>query len=207
MPKAFYRRQLPHLQRDNKPHFLTFCTHHRWTLPDHVRSTVLDCCLRHEGTKIDLQVALVMPDHVHLIFTLLVNEEAMEVRPLAEITEAIKGASAHKINQALGRKGHVWQAESFDHVLRSSESLEQKVQYLLENPVRQTLVSRSPTIPGFGTSHSRIPTLQRFSNDELNHAELCSAGRLSPRSLNSANLIRRKCAPLPSWAWAVPNGT
>ena len=30
----------------------------------------------------------------------------------------IKGASAHSINKALGRKGSVWQDESFDHILR-----------------------------------------------------------------------------------------
>ncbi len=147
MPKAFYRRQLPHLQRDNKPHFLTFCTYHRWILPEHIRNIVLDCCLHDEGTRIDLQVAVVMPDHVHLICTPLVNEQAMEVRPLAEITHAIKGASAHKINQELGRKGRVWQAESFDHVLRSSESLDQKGHYLRENPVRQGLVSRWEDYP------------------------------------------------------------
>jgi REP element-mobilizing transposase RayT len=147
MLKGFYRRQLPHLQRDNKPHFLTFCTDHRWILPQQVRSIVLDCCVHDEGTKIDLQVAVVMPDHVHMIFTPLVNEQAMEVRSLAEIMDAIKGASAHKINKALERKGRVWQSESFDHVLRSFEGLAQKVQYLLENPVRQGLVSQWENYP------------------------------------------------------------
>jgi REP element-mobilizing transposase RayT len=140
MPKAFYRRQLPHLQRDFKPHFLTFCTEYRWVLPEQVRSIVLNCCLHDEGKKIDLQAAVVMPDHVHMIFTPLVNQGAKEVYSLAEIMDAIKGASAHKINKTMGRRGRVWQAESFDHVLRSSESLEQKVQYLLENPVRRGLV-------------------------------------------------------------------
>ena len=147
MPKAFYRRQLPHLQRDDKPHFLTFCTYRRWILPKDVRSVVLDCCLHDEGTKIELQVAVVMPDHVHLIFTPLVCERKMAVWPLAEITDAIKGASAHRVNQALQRKGRVWQAESFDHVLRSSESLEQKVRYLLENPVRRGLVHKWEDYP------------------------------------------------------------
>lgn len=77
-----------------------------------------------------------MPDHVHLIFTPLVNLEKAAVCSLAEITDAIKGASAHKINRAIHRKGRVWQAESLDHVLRSSESLAAKIQYVLENPVR-----------------------------------------------------------------------
>ena len=65
----------------------------------------------------------------------------MEVCSLAEIMDAIKGASAHKINKALGRRGSVWQAESFDHVLRSSENVDAKVAYLLENPVRQGLAN------------------------------------------------------------------
>jgi REP element-mobilizing transposase RayT len=147
MPKAFYRRQLPHLQRDDKPHFLTFCTDQRWILPEAARSIALESCVHDEGTKIDLLVVVVMPDHVHMIFTPLINQKAMEVYSLAEITDAIKGASAHKINRAVRRQGRVWQPESFDHVLRSSETLEQKVQYLLENPVRQGLASRWENYP------------------------------------------------------------
>jgi len=141
MPRAFYRRRLPHLQCDDKPHFVTFCTYKRWVLPERVRFLVLESCLHDNGSKFDLRVAVVMPDHVHMIFTPLVNDQAMEVCSLAEIMDAIKGASAHRINNALGRKGRVWQAESFDHVLRSSESLDAKVLYLLENPVRRGLVS------------------------------------------------------------------
>jgi REP element-mobilizing transposase RayT len=137
MPQAFYRRQLPHLQ----PHFATFCTERRWILPKTVRQVVLDCCLHDHQTKYDLKVAVVMPDHVHLILTPLVDPEAMEIYSLAEIMNGAKGASAHKINKILGRKGHVWQAESFDHVLRCSENLDAKVAYLLENPVRAGLAA------------------------------------------------------------------
>jgi REP-associated tyrosine transposase len=140
MPQAFYRRLLPHLQVDDRQHFVTFCTDRRWTLPAPARSIVLDCCLRDNGSKYDLRVAVVMPDHVHIVFTPLVDNGAMEVFSLAKIMDAIKGASAHKINRALGRKGTVWQAESFDHVLRSSESLDAKILYLLENPVQRGLV-------------------------------------------------------------------
>jgi len=75
-----------------------------------------------------------------MIFTPLVNHEAMEVCSLAEVMDAIKGASAHRINKALGRRGRLWQPESFDHVLRSSENLDAKIIYLLENPVRAGLV-------------------------------------------------------------------
>ncbi len=141
MPQAFYRRQLPHLQVDERQHFVTFCTDRRWILPKQVRSVVLGCCLHDNEETFDLRVAVVMPDHVHLIFTPLIDQVAREVYSLATIMDAIKGA-AHRINKSLGRKGRVWQPESFDHVLRSSEGLDAKIQYIVENPVRCGLVAQ-----------------------------------------------------------------
>ncbi|HEV2116478.1 MAG TPA: transposase [Terriglobales bacterium] len=142
MPGHFYRRTLPHLQRDYKPHFITFCTQNRWVLPDGARSMVLDCCLHDHDIKFDLHVAVVMPDHAHLILTPLINTEAKRVYSLAEIMDAIKGVSSHRINHHLGRHGRIWQEESFDHVPRSSESLDEKIAYILNNPVRKGLVSQ-----------------------------------------------------------------
>jgi len=82
-----------------------------------------------------------------MIFMPLVDRLAMELYSLAVIMDAIKGASAHKINKVLGRKRHVWQAESFDRVVRSSENLDAKIAYLIENPVRAGLVSDSTEYP------------------------------------------------------------
>jgi REP element-mobilizing transposase RayT len=73
MRKAFYRRQLPHLQRDYRPHFVTFCTYKRWILPDQARDIVLDWCAHDHGVKASLYVAVVMPDHVDMVFTPQVN--------------------------------------------------------------------------------------------------------------------------------------
>ena len=36
--------------------------------------------------------------------------------------------------------GPVWEEESFDHVLRSDESLKEKCEYIRQNPVRRGLV-------------------------------------------------------------------
>ena len=79
-----------------------------------------------------------MPDHVHLICLPLRDSEGEISIP--EITRTIKSESAHRINKAMGRTGRVWQDESFDHVLRGCECLREKVQYILENPVRAGLV-------------------------------------------------------------------
>jgi REP element-mobilizing transposase RayT len=147
MLKAFYRRKLPHLQRDCKPHFVTFCTHQRWILLDNARSITLKCCLHDNGSYVLAYAVIVMPDHVHMIFTPLLNEDERETCPLAKIMDRIKGASAHLINRELGRSGPVWQTESFDHVLRSSEKLEEKMAYILENPVRKGLCLRWQDYP------------------------------------------------------------
>ena len=74
------------------------------------------------------------------------NEHKQEVYSLAELIGAIKGASSHEINRKLGRSGNVWQEESFDHVLRRSEALDEKIVYMLDNPVRAGIVSSAKGI-------------------------------------------------------------
>ena len=157
MRKAFYRRQLPHLQRDYRPHFITFCTYKKWLLPEPARQIVLDCCAYDHDCTMSLYVSVVMPDHVHMIFTPLVNKAALEIYSLATIMDRIKGASSHKINHALGRKGSIWQAESFDHVLRSSESLDAKVAYILANPVRAGLATKWEDYPWLWRRPAQTP--------------------------------------------------
>jgi len=136
----FYRRNLPHLQRDFKAHFITFNARSRWILPEWARTIVLSCCCHDHRTKYELYVAVVMPDHVHMILTPSIDKERREIISLVDIMRGIKGAAGRAINQKIGRHGAVWQEESFDHVLRSSENLDAKVDYILQNPVRRGLV-------------------------------------------------------------------
>jgi len=137
--KADYRRNLPHLQVEGKPIYVTFASYKRWVLPESVRGLVLGHCLHDHGTKFYVHGIVVMPDHVHMIFTPLKDNQDNPYG-LAEIMNGIKGTSAHSINKALNRRGPVWQREFFDHVLRSDESIHSKVQYVCENPVRKGLV-------------------------------------------------------------------
>jgi putative transposase len=95
----FYRRNLPHLQRDFKPHFITFVTKFRWVLPDWARDiTLSSCCHDHRGRH-ELYVAVVMPDHVHMILTPLIDSPRSQIFSLIEIMRGIKGAAARTINQ------------------------------------------------------------------------------------------------------------
>ena len=144
--KAEYRGDLPHLQVQDRPLFVTFVTHKRWVLPEFSRGLVLQHCLHDHGVKLQVHGIVVMPDHVHMIFT-PINDDIGNPFGLAEIMSGIKGASAHSINKALNRKGRVWQSESFDHVLRSDEKIHSTVQYICENPVRKGLVAEVDDYP------------------------------------------------------------
>ena len=65
-----------------------------------------------------------MPDHVHLV-----------MQPLWDTAGV-----ARKINLSLQRHGSVWLDESHDHQIRTDESLLQKIEYTLQNPVRKGLI-------------------------------------------------------------------
>jgi REP element-mobilizing transposase RayT len=149
-----YRRRLPHFQPDFKIFFITFCTHQRWTLPPAARKIVVDTCLAGNGQKFDLCGLVVMPDHVHLALVPLCRPQGPI--PIAEIMQVIKGASAHRINKLLNRRGKVWQEESFDRALRKEEQFQEKLYYMLENPVRAGLVNNPLDYPwtwrGVGTT-------------------------------------------------------
>jgi REP element-mobilizing transposase RayT len=152
LAKYRYRRRLPHLQKADGDLFVTFCTA-RWTLPAEARDLVFEHCLREGGVarapspangplpRIHLHAVVVMPDHVHLLLRPLRDPDGWPV-PLVDILQSLKGATAHRINKLLNRSGPVWEEESFDHVLRSDESLKDKAEYIRQNPVRRGLVRR-----------------------------------------------------------------
>jgi len=143
MKQALDRREVTHSQRGHAAHLVTFYTHERWVLPESVRQIVLDCCLHDNGVKFDLKVAVVMPDHVHMIFTPLGNGDAADTHSLGEVIDDIKGLSEYRINTHLHHERKVWHAESLDHVLQSSENVDDKIEYVAENPMRHGLAKKA----------------------------------------------------------------
>ena len=80
-----------------------------------------------------------MPDHVHLMLVPRRDEDGWPF-PLVDILQCLKSVTAHRINRLLKRSGPIWEEESFDHVLRSNESLKMKCEYIRQNPVVAGLV-------------------------------------------------------------------
>lgn len=141
-----YRRRLPHYQRDDRPLFAILCTLKPLNLSPAARDIAFRHCLFDNGRRIHLHAFVIMPDHVHLLFTAL-RDSCGWSYALPEILKAIKGASVRKINQLLDRFGPIWQDESFDHFLRGDESLRETVDYIRQNPVRRGLVQRPEDYP------------------------------------------------------------
>jgi REP element-mobilizing transposase RayT len=122
--KYEYRRMLPHYQKAGRAAFVTFCRANRIAFIPEARDAILQHCLRDNGKRYDLHATVVMPDHVHLLLTPLRDEKGWPYS-LPTILKQLKGTSARTINKLLNSSGPVWQEESFDHVLRSQESLEE----------------------------------------------------------------------------------
>jgi REP element-mobilizing transposase RayT len=139
--KYEYRRMLPHYQKAGRSVFLTFCKANRIAFSPEARDAILYHCLYDNGKRYDLHAAVVMPDHVHLVLLPLRDEKGWPYS-LPTILKLLKGTSARSVNKLLGSSGPVWQEESLDHVLRSQESFEEKLEYLRQNPVRRGLVKR-----------------------------------------------------------------
>ena len=77
--------------------------------------------IRHwHGLRLDVDAAVVMPDHVHLIFRIPGGLS------LSAVLQSLKGYSARAINALLGRKGPFWLDESFDHIIRHEQEWEEK---------------------------------------------------------------------------------
>lgn len=134
-----YRRRLPHYQSDNRALFVTFRKPTKEPFSPAARDLVLKHCLHDHGTKLFMHAAVVMPEHVHLLLSPLRDKKG-ESFSMIELIQPIKSASAHTLNRLAGQAGPVWQDESFDHVLRSDESLHRKADYIRMNPVRRGLV-------------------------------------------------------------------
>ena len=59
---------------------------------------------------------------------------------LSSIMQSLKGYTARKANQILGRSGAFWQHESYDHCVRNPNELKRIITYVLNNPVKIGLV-------------------------------------------------------------------
>ncbi len=113
-----------------------------------VAEIVQQTLLEESGLSIDLKAWVIMPNHVHVLFRMLAGDD------LAGLMKRIKGISARRINELLGRKGKIWQADYFDRFIRTGKHYTNTFQYIENNPVAAKLVD-SPEKWKFGSAYTR----------------------------------------------------
>lgn len=126
------RRHLPHWTLKGVAYFVTFRTV-KGELSVDEQKLVLEHIVDGNKKFYILISVIVMPDHIHL---LLMSEEGYS---LSRIMKGIKGTLAQKINSKRGTSGSIWQDESFDRIIRDQNELNEKINYMLNNPVKRGL--------------------------------------------------------------------
>lgn len=110
-----------------------------WLKDPRVAQMVVEALHYGASTKgfYDLHAYVVMPNHVHVVWL-----------PKAEmplIMQWLKGVTARRAQRLLGLTGKpFWQAESYDHWVRSDAELQKIICYVERNPVKAGLVEPAP---------------------------------------------------------------
>lgn len=128
------RRHLPHWTMDDVAYFLTFRVK-RGELSIEEQIMVLNLIKEGDNKFYSLLAVVIMPDHVHLI---LIPKSGYS---LSQIMKGMKGKSAREINKLRNAKGSIWQDESFDRIIRDEDELIEKLNYMLNNPLKAGLTN------------------------------------------------------------------
>ena len=87
-----------------------------------------------DGKAYHLGDFVLMPNHVHLLIVPSPGQK------LEQIMKSLKGPTARRCNQILGRTGMFWHADSYDHIVRSLEELLHYREYIADNPKKAAMI-------------------------------------------------------------------
>jgi len=142
----YTKRLLPHFEKPWAIYAVAISTRHRRKLWPDARTIVLNAILHFHRSRYELFAACVMPDHVHILFQPWPKENDSDREifwSISEIGHSIKSFTAHKINGLEGTNGALWEEEVFDRYIRSERDLQEKFQYICQNPWDAGIVSPS----------------------------------------------------------------
>ncbi|HWQ32733.1 MAG TPA: transposase [Blastocatellia bacterium] len=103
---------------------------------DEIARIVQENLLHFDGQRYRLQAWVVMPNHVHVLFTPLPGWS------LDRILHSWKSYTANKGNELLHREGRFWQADFFDRYIRNARHYASALAYIENNPVKAGLCAR-----------------------------------------------------------------
>lgn len=133
-------------------YFVTICTYDRQCLFGRIAEGTMQlnefgqvveacwCALAQHYSQVDLDVFVIMPNHIHGIINLMdgaiVTERGRTRQGLSEVVRAFKSFSSRQINVLRRKKESIWQRNYYEHIIRKEESLNQIREYIATNPLR-----------------------------------------------------------------------
>jgi len=114
---------------------------------------VLEHWRENSGIRYDLAAWSIMPNHVHVLISLI------EGNPLGDIMRRQKSKSAIGCNRVTGRTGRFWQRGYWDVAMRGSSHLENTVKYILDNRLKVGLANKGENMTWGGIDGNVIEGL------------------------------------------------
>jgi len=142
-------RRLPRRDILGRTYYLTCCLDRRRPLFKHGSLAELLVTLyaaERDAGNIRLHGYVIMPDHYHVVLTLL-----QEIS-ISAVVRKIHSLFAPECRRQIAVSGRVWQRRFYDHVVRDEEDLRTKMVYMHNNPVRAELVADLALYPWSSSS-------------------------------------------------------
>jgi REP element-mobilizing transposase RayT len=93
-----------------------------------IAKLVEDALVFFDPERYRLHAWCIMPNHVHVIV------EIMPGYALSTVVHSWKSYTANKANKILGVSGTFWQADAYNHIIRSKKEYDAHIQYVWRNP-------------------------------------------------------------------------
>jgi putative transposase len=106
-----------------------------WLKRPEIAELVEGAFLYFDASRYRLLAWCVMPNHVHVVF------EPIGDNQLGAVVQTWKSFTAHRANRLLARQGAFWHNDYFDRFMRDEAHLDRTIHYVEENPVKVGLVA------------------------------------------------------------------
>ncbi len=151
------KREYAELTDDRRERWLDAGHGECWLKSPEIGGIVAEALRHFDGDRYDLHAFVVMPNHVHVVFTL--GDEV----DLSATMQGWKSFTAKAIGRALGREGTIWQREYFDRIVRNERHAWRVCEYVRKNAVSAGLVVSDLFFVREGGTPS--PRLAAFAGD------------------------------------------
>jgi REP element-mobilizing transposase RayT len=135
-------------RRQRIEHYLDSGVGQCWLSRPQIAETVENALLFFHRQRYELEAWVVMPNHVHALFTPVVGHS------FSGILHSWKSYTSNAANRLLGRSGEFWYPDYFDRFIRDEQHFARAVEYIEMNPVVAGLCLRPEEWP-YGSARFR----------------------------------------------------